>query len=210
MFDKFFRNRNRKKLTDERFGFLFNAPHEDEYVVYDCETTGLDPKKDDIISIGAVKIKGNKILTDEAIHIYIKQKEDISHTSITIHQIRNCDLVGAILLEDAIEQFLNYIGNRTLVGYYLEFDVAMINKYIKPMFGITLPNKQEEVSALYYDKKIARIPQGNIDLRFDSILEDLALPNLQAHDALNDAVMVAMMYIKLKNMPKYKGTLSRV
>jgi DNA polymerase-3 subunit epsilon len=78
------------------------------------------------------------------------------------------------------------------------------------MFGITLPNKKEEVSALYYDKKIARIPQGNIDLRFDTILEDLALPNLQAHDALNDAVMTAMMYIKLKNMPKYKGALSRV
>ena len=210
MFEKFFRNRNRKKLTDERFAFLFDEPHEDEYVVYDCETTGLDPEKDDIISIGAVKIKGNKILTNEAIHIYIKQKEDISHKSITIHKIRNCDLEGAILLEDAIEQFLNYIGNRTLVGYYLEFDVSMINKYIKPMFGITLPNKKEEVSALYYDKKIARIPQGNIDLRFDTILEDLALPNLQAHDALNDAVMTAMMYIKLKNMPKYKGALSRV
>ncbi len=210
MFEKFFRNRNRKKLTDERFAFLFDAPHEDEYVVYDCETTGLNPKKDDIISIGAVKIKGNKILTNEAIQIYIKQKEDISHKSITIHQIRNCDLKRAIPAQEAIEQFLNYIGNRTLVGYYLEFDVAMINKYIKPMFGITLPNKKEEVSALYYDKKIARIPQGNIDLRFDAILEDLALPNLQTHDALNDAVMTAMMYIKLKDMPKYKGTLSRV
>lgn len=205
MFDKFFYNRNRKKLTDERFAFLFDEPHEDEYVVYDCETTGLDPKIDDIISIGAVKIKGNKILTNEAIHIYIQQKKDISHKSITIHQIRNCDLQGAIPLQEAIEKFLYYIGSRTLVGYYLEFDVAMINKYIKPMFGITLPNKKEEVSALYYDKKIARIPQGNIDLRFDTILKDLALPSLQVHDALNDAVMVAMMYVKLKNMTKFKG-----
>lgn len=205
MFDKFFYNRNRKKLTDERFAFLFDEPHEDEYVVYDCETTGLDPKIDDIISIGAVKIKGNKILTNEAIHIYIQQKKDISHKSITIHQIRNCDLQGAIPLQEAIEKFLYYIGSRTLVGYYLEFDVAMINKYIKPMFGITLPNKKEEVSALYYDKKIARIPQGNIDLRFDTILKDLALPSLQVHDALNDAVMMAMMYVKLKNMTKFKG-----
>ncbi|WP_309499005.1 3'-5' exonuclease [Sulfurovum sp.] len=205
MFDKFFYNRNRKKLTDERFAFLFDEPHEDEYVVYDCETTGLDPKIDDIISIGAVKIKGNKILTNEAIHIYIQQKKDISHKSITIHQIRNCDLQGAIPLQEAIEKFLYYIGSRTLVGYYLEFDVAMINKYIKPIFGITLPNKKEEVSALYYDKKIARIPQGNIDLRFDTILKDLALPSLQVHDALNDAVMMAMMYVKLKNMTKFKG-----
>jgi DNA polymerase-3 subunit epsilon len=195
---------NRKHLTDERFSFLFEPADEDEIVVFDCETTGLNPKVDKIISIGAVKIKGNKILTNEAIHIFVKQEAQISHESITIHQIRHCDLDGAIDVQEAIEKFLYYIGSRKLVGYYLEFDVAMINKYTKTMFGITLPNKQEEVSAIYYDKKIAAIPQGNIDLRFDTILEDLALPKLQAHDALNDAVMTAMMYLKLTQMKSFK------
>jgi len=202
MFETLKQKWNRKHLTDERFAFLFENTHEDEVVVFDCETTGLNPKVDEIISIGAVKVKGNKILTDQAIHIYIKQENEISHESITIHQIRNCDLKDAIPLNEAIEKFLYYIGNKTLVGYYLEFDVAMINKYIKPMFGITLSNKKEEVSAIYYDKKIATIPQGHIDLRFDTILEDLSLPKLQAHDALNDAVMTAMMYLKLKQIKK--------
>jgi len=185
---------------------LFEPANEDEIVVFDCETTGLNPKVDKIISIGAVKIKANKILTNEAIHIFVKQEEQISHESIVIHQIRHCDLNGAIDINEAIEKFLYYIGNRKLVGYYLEFDVAMINKYTKPMFGITLPNKKEEVSAIYYDKKIAAIPQGNIDLRFDTILEDLELPKLQAHDALNDAVMTAMMYLKLTHMKSFKIT----
>ena len=72
------------------------------------------------------------------------------------------------------------------------------------MYGITLPNKQEEVSAIYYDKKIRTIPQGNIDLRFDTILEDLDLPKLHAHDALNDAIMTALIYLKLKNTTKLK------
>ena len=199
MFEKIKQYLNRKNLTDKRFDFLFDEVHKDEIVVYDCETTGLKPEIDNLISIGAVKIRGNKILINEAIHIFIEQKEDISHKSITIHQIRNCDLEGAIPIEEAIERFLYYIGNRKLVGYYLEFDIAMIEKYTKPMFGITLPNKKEEVSAIYYDKKIARIPQGNVDLRFNSILEDLDLPKLQAHDALNDAVMTAMMYLKLRH-----------
>jgi DNA polymerase-3 subunit epsilon len=75
----------------------------------------------------------------------------------------------------------------------------MINRYIKPKLGITLPNKKVEVSALYYDKKIALIPQGYIDLRFDSILKDLNLPKLKAHNALNDAMMTALIYIKLNN-----------
>ncbi len=210
MFEKWKQKRNFKCLKEERFSFLFEEPDADEYVVFDCETTGLNPKIDDIISIGAVKIKGNKILTNEALHLLVQQKEEINHKSITIHQIRNCDLDGAIPLDEAIEKFLYYIGSQTLVGYYLEFDVAMINKTLKPMFGITLPNRKEEVSALYYDQKIARIPQGHIDLRFDSIVKDLALPNLPGHDALNDAVMTAMMYIKLKNMSRSKGALRRV
>lgn len=202
MFSKLKRNWNRKRLTDERFAFLFDEGDNDELVVYDCETTGLNPKKDEIISIGAVKIKGDKILLDQAMHIYVKPSDAISHESITIHQIRNCDLDQALPSREAIEQFLHYIGNRRLVGYYLEFDVAMVNRYTKEMYGITLQNHQQEVSALYYDKKIATIPQGHIDLRFDTILEDLALPKLKAHDALNDAVMTAMMYLKIKNSKK--------
>jgi len=202
MFGRLKQKWNRKHLTDESFAFLFDEAHEDEIVVFDCETTGLDPKVDNIISIGAVKIKGNKILTNESIHIFVKQEKQISHESITIHQIRHCDLDEAIDAQEAIEKFLHYIGSRKLVGYYLEFDVAMINKYTKPMFGITLPNKQKEVSAIYYDKKICTIPQGHIDLRFDTILKELDLPKLQAHDALNDAVMTAMMYVKLQNISK--------
>jgi len=201
MFKKLLKNYNRKKLTDERFAFLFDEPQdsdEEEIVVFDCETTGLNPKVDDIISIGAVKIKGNKILTNQAIHLFIKQNKQINPESIAIHKIRHCDLDGAMSIDEAIEKFLYYIGNRKLAGYYLEFDVAMINRYTKPMFGITLPNKQEEVSAIYYDKKICPIPQHHIDLRFDTIISDLSLPKLQAHDALNDAVMTAMIYIKLQ------------
>jgi len=205
MFEKLFKKWNQNKLTDERFLFLFDELEEQadqEIVIFDCETTGLNPKVDDIISIGAVKIKGNKILTDQAIHLFVKQDKQISPESIAIHQIRHCDLDGAIPIEEAIEKFLYYIGNRKLAGYFLEFDVAMINKYTKPMFGITLPNKQEEVSAIYYDKKIAPIPQGHIDLKFDTIIKDLALPKLQAHDALNDAVMTAMIYLKLQHVGK--------
>lgn len=202
MFNALKQKWNRKNLRDERFAFLFDEPLEDEVVVYDCETTGLNPKVDDIISIGAVKIKGNKILTNEAIHIFVKQNKQISHKSIAIHQIRHCDLRGAIDIEEAIEKFLYFIGNRKLAGYYLEFDIAMVNKYIKPMLGVTLPNKKEEVSAIYYDKKISTISKGNIDLRFDTIIKDLGLLKLQAHDALNDAIMTAMIYLKLQHISK--------
>ena len=189
---------NRSRLTDEKYAFLFEKYEGDEMVVFDTETTGLDPKKDEILSIGAVILKNNRILTSKTFEIFLKPTQTISDKSITIHNIRPCDLQDAKQPQKAIESFLRFIGSRALIGYYLEFDVAMINKYIKPWLGITLPNKQIEVSSLYFDKKINLIPQGNIDLRFDTIIRDLDVPNMGQHNAVNDAIMTAMIYLKLK------------
>ena len=203
MFQKFFRERSRKCLKESRFEHLFNTCKElDEYVVFDTETTGLNPKKDEILSIGAVKIKGNKILTDNMLSLYLKPSKEVNIQSIKIHQIRNIDLENALEPHDGIEQFLDFIGPLPLVGYYLGFDVAMINRYIKPWLGIKLPNKQIEVSNIYHDKKIKAIPGEVIDLRFDTIMKELNLPVFGKHDAINDALMTAMIFVKLLHVNK--------
>ena len=199
MFGKLRAHFNRKGLKDETYAYLFEPYEGDEVVVFDTETTGLNPKRDEVISIGAVKVKGNKIVTSETFEVFLKTTQPISKESIEIHGIRPCDLDHAIEPKEGIRKFLEFIGGRPLVGYYLEFDVAMINRYVKPWLGIRLPNRQIEVSGLYFDKKTALIPQGNIDLRFDRILEDLKLPAMGKHNAVNDAIMTAMIYIKLKN-----------
>lgn len=198
MFDALKRKFNRSHLKDEDYAFLFEEYEGDEMIVFDTETTGLNPKKDEILSIGAVILKNNIILTSKTFEIFIRPEHAISNKSITIHNIRPCDLQDAKQPQEAIESFLRFIGSRALIGYYLEFDVAMINKYIKPWLGISLPNRQIEVSSLYFDKKINLIPQGNIDLRFDTIIRDLNVPNMGQHNAVNDAIMTAMIYLKLK------------
>ena len=198
MFDALKRKLNRSRLKDEEYSFLFDAYEGEEMVVFDTETTGLDPKKDEILSIGAIILKNNIILTSKTFQIFLKPSQSISDKSITIHNIRPCDLQDAQQPQEAIESFLRFIGSRALIGYYLEFDVAMINKYIQPWLGITLPNRQIEVSALYFDKQISFIPQGNIDLRFDTIIRNLNVPNMGQHNAVNDAIMTAMIYLKLK------------
>lgn len=202
MFKTVFIHFNRKKLNDENYSFLFDKPPLDEIVVYDTETTGLDPNKDEILSIGAIKVKGNKILTSEKFEIFIKPSKDINEESIKIHKIRNIDLQNGSEPNEAINKFLHFIGSRPLVGYYLEFDIKMINKYLQPYIGIKLPNKQIEVSRIYHDKKIKFIPDGHIDLRFESIMKDLSLPIFGKHDAVNDAIMTAMIYVKLQNITK--------
>jgi DNA polymerase-3 subunit epsilon len=193
---------NRRGLNDENYAWMFEPYSGDEVVVFDTETTGLNTKKDAVLSIGAVKVKGDRILTSESFEVFLKPSKEISVESIKIHHIRPCDLEHALEPKEGAKKFLEFIGNRPLVGYYLEFDMAMMNRLIKPWLGVTLPNKQIEVSGLYFDKKIALIPQGNIDLRFDTILRDLNIPRMGQHNALNDAIMTAMVYIKLKNTLK--------
>lgn len=188
---------NRSKLNDKNFEFLFDKDMSGEYVVFDTETTGLNPKEDEILSIGAVKIKENKILTSQTFEVFLQNSKEISSKSIKIHGIRPFDLKNAKTTKEGIVEFLNFVGSRPLVGYYLEFDVSMINKYTKPMLGITLPNRMIEVSEIYFDKSISLIPQGNIDLRFDTILKNCGIPNMGAHNAVNDAIMTAMIYLKL-------------
>ena len=195
---------NKRNLKDKKYLFLFDEPNNEEYVCFDCETTGLDPKKDDIISIGAVIIKNNTIVASKKFVKFIKPKTKLQVEAIKVHHIRECDLQDAEDINKVIKEFLEFIGSRTLVGYFLEFDIAMINKYLKPILGIKLPNKALEVSAIYYDYKIERIPQGNIDLRFNTIMNELKIPNLGKHDAYNDAIMTSMIFLKLKNLPKVK------
>ena len=197
MWKSYKKKRNLANLNTAEFEFLFDENKNDEYVVFDTETTGLNPKEDEILSIGAVKIKNNKILTSQTFEVYVKNSKEISSKSIEIHGIRPCDLENAKEPEVAVQEFLHFIGSRPLIGYYLEFDVAMVNKYIKPIFGITLPNKMIEVSEIYFDKTISLIPQGNIDLRFDTILQNYDIPNMGVHNAVNDAIMTAMIFLKL-------------
>ena len=203
------KNRYKKhKLTNDDYLFLFEQSTEEEFVSFDCETTGLNIKKDEILSMGAVKIIKDKIQLSESFERFLMPIHSISEESIKIHHIRPCDMENTIEAKQAIEEFLHFLGNRTIVGYYIAFDIAMINRYLKKIIGTTLPNKSIELSSMYYKRYQKKSSHEFVDLKFDSIMASLNLPRLGQHDALNDAVMSAMMYLKLKKIPQYKGAYS--
>jgi DNA polymerase-3 subunit epsilon len=189
----------RRQLKDQAFAYLAEPYDGDEMVSIDCETTGLDVKRDQILSVGAIKVKGDAILTSERLDFLVRPKDPVSERTILIHHIRPIDLEDAVPVDQAIRRVLEFVGPRPLVGYFLEFDVAMLNKYVRPLLGTGLPNAQIEVSRLYYDWRAPQVPPGgNIDLRFETIRQRLDLPRRAAHDAFNDALLTAMMYLRLK------------
>jgi DNA polymerase-3 subunit epsilon len=193
-------------LGDPQYRFMFDAPPPNEWVALDCETTGLNVRTDEIISIGAVRIVGNRIMTSERLELLVRPEKGVSADSVRIHRLRERDVAHGLPMEEAMKRLLHFIGSRPLVGYYLEFDVAMINRALWPMLGQGLPQRKIEVSGMYYDYQFRQRSayeqqsQPHIDLRFATMMNALGLPLRDAHDALNDAVMAALAFIKLRQL----------
>jgi DNA polymerase-3 subunit epsilon len=149
---------------------------------------------------------GQRIMTSERLELLVRPERGVSADSVRIHRLREQDLAQGLPVEEAMRRLLHFIGSRPLVGYYLEFDVAMLNRAVRPLLGIGLPQAKVEVSALYYEYKFNQLPtyqqhdNADIDLRFDRLMADLKLPVRDAHDALNDAVMAALAFIKLRQL----------
>jgi DNA polymerase-3 subunit epsilon len=197
-------------LGDHSYRFLFQPGPPDEVVVIDCETTGLNPRRDEVIAIAAIKIRGRRILTSEAYRVVLRSDKAPSSASIKVHQLRAKEVAEGREMHEVLPELLRFIGGRPLVGYYIDFDVRMLDKYVLPFIQAKLPNQRLEVSEIYYALKYRNAPPGTVhDLRFAAILSDLGLPTLVQHDAFNDALMTAMMYVQLQDMQERGARIHR-
>ena len=187
------------------FAFVLDPPPPGEWVSLDCETTGLKVGTDEIVSIGAVRIVGDRILASEKFEVLVRPEGKVSAQSIRIHRLREKDVADGLPVDEAVKRLLYFIGSRPLVGYYLEFDVAMLDRVVFPMLGWGLPQSQIEVSALYHSYKMRQLnalqrQSPDIDLRLVTLMNDLGLPLREAHDPVNDAVMAGLAFIKLRHL----------
>ena len=201
MFGQVGRLINRISLSDRNYAFLFQPDKSGEIVSLDCETTGFNPMADDVISIAAVKIRGTRILASQAFRALIRPGAPMEASAIKVHQLRQQDVARGRTMREVLPDFLRFIGSRPLVGYWIAFDVRMLNKYLFSLLNVHLPNRRIDVSKLYYDRKFGSAPPGTrIDLRYATILADLGLPSRAQHDAFEDALGAAESYLVLEDM----------
>ena len=79
----------------------------------------------------------------------------------------------------------------------------MLDKYVLSLIGTELPNPLIEVSRLYHERKYGDAPPGTVlDLTFAAMMRDLGIPELGQHDAFNDALMTAMMFVILRDLKR--------
>ncbi len=189
---------DRFKNRHSDYKHLFEPYVGSEMVSIDCETTGLDPKTDEVISIAAVKINGRQIMTGDAFEAMIDHRERLSEDSIVIHRIRKQDLDNAVDIETAVMALIEFVGNRPLIGYNIQFDLKFLDRYTKPLLGFSLPNSAIELADVYRKAVVRKQPDAVPHLGFEEILGELGVPVFGRHTALGDAVTVAMAYVKLK------------
>ena len=188
-------------IGDQSYRFLFKPGPADEVVAIDCETTGLNVRTDDIIAVAAIKIRGNRILTSERFEAVVRPDAGMRAEGIKVHRLLQADVAQSPFIRKVLPSLLHFIGGRPLVGYYVDFDIAMLDKYVLPYIEIELPNRRIEVSKLYYERKYGDAPANTVvDLSFAAMLKDLGIPPLAQHDAFNDALMTAMMYVALRDL----------
>ena len=161
---------------------------ETEYVVFDTETTGLDAERDEIIEIGAVKIK-NGIICEE-FQTLVKPKNEISAETTSINNISNEMVKDAPLIDVAIRDFYRWTRGATLVAYNIAFDYKFIQKAAKNE-GLNFDNPCIDAMVVARNKlRLSRYRLSDVAKRLDVTLNN-------AHRALADSIATAEAFIIL-------------
>lgn len=185
------------KLKGSPYQSLFCTPDKTEYVSLDCETTSLDPNRAELVTIAATKIIDNRIITSQPFEVRLRAPQSLDSGSVKIHRIRHQDLVDGISEKEALFELLDFIGNRPLVGYHIRYDKKILDLACLRQLGFPLPNPLIEVSQIYHDKLERHLPNAYFDLSLDAICKHLELPIQDKHDALQDAISAALVFVRL-------------
>ncbi len=100
-------------------------------IVFDTETTGLDPIGGDrVIEIAAIEIFDDKI-TDNTFHVYIDPQRDIPASAFRVHGISREFLIDKPIFNNIIDKFLTFIGEDPIIAHNAEFDLKFINEELR-------------------------------------------------------------------------------
>jgi DNA polymerase III subunit epsilon len=133
-------------LFVRRYRECFHSTWNDEsaidavrFVVLDSETTGLNPRTDRIISIGAVAVRSGEILLDDSFEALLKLSHNTS--AVTVHGITRDESRRGSEEPEALEKFLNYLKDGVIVGHHIGHDVTTFNAAYERHWGFQLLNR---------------------------------------------------------------------
>lgn len=163
-----------------------------DFVVFDVETTGLEPDVCEIIEIGAIKIE--KGVLTKTFQSLIKPKNEIPTLITNITGIDNEMVASSPKVSDVLADFILFSKGCILSGYNVNFDIRFIQSAAKEI-GFKFENRVEDAMAFAR----AQLSLGNYTLK--NVAKNLDVSLKEAHRALNDAIATAKVLLKLNKKP---------
>ncbi|MBQ2116928.1 MAG: ribonuclease H-like domain-containing protein, partial [Lachnospiraceae bacterium] len=97
-----------------------------DYVVMDIETTGLNPKSEKIIELGAARIREGKVV--DTFSAFVNPGRSLSDRIVELTGISDRDVENAPYIEEIIQDFVDFTGDDVLLGHNLSFDYSFVKK----------------------------------------------------------------------------------
>lgn len=160
----------------------------DTFVCIDLETTGLEPKKDKIIEIGAIRVDEGEVTGEwESL---VNPERELEEKIVELTGIRNEQLTGAKKIAEILPELLAFLEDRPLLGHSVHFDFAFLKR---AAVSENLAFERQGIDTL----KIARKYLKELESRsLSALCRYYAIPH-KAHRALDDARATTILYGKL-------------
>jgi len=200
--------KNRELFVDFNQGKPLN---EYTFVVCDTELTGLNKRKDEIISIGAVRIVNLQVELSQTFHQYIQPKNIDPNQATLVHRITPEELKLAPPMDEVLPEFLDFCGDALLVGHFVGIDMHFLGKAAHKSLGGMISNPSIDTMRLARGYEEARCVDfyGSCDqsqsYSLDVLTEEFNLPRFKPHDALEDALQTAYLFLFLIKKFKHGG-----
>lgn len=154
------------------------------FVVVDVETSGLNPRRDRLLSIGAVAVEGGRLRPGEGFEATVQNPVPSARDNILVHGIGIDAQAGGIPADAALMGLLELARHDVLVGFHADFDKAVLERAAREQLGVRLPNLWLDLARL----APLLVPEARLAGKgFDDWLEYFGLRAHARHSAAYDA-----------------------
>nr|WP_306237848.1 exonuclease domain-containing protein [Ornithinimicrobium sp. HY1745] len=170
-----------------------------ELLALDLETTGLEPGRHEIISVGMVPVSGLTIELSGAQQWAVRPTgADGVGQSATVHGITDDAVAEALPLQEVLPQVLTALDGRVLLAHHASIEVGFLTRASRaadlPVPDLTV------VDTVRLQRRVLRLGRtrghlGEEDLALAAAREHLGLPRYRSHEALTDALACAELYL---------------
>ena len=168
---------------------FLRAYNEEEIVVFDTETTGLNVFQDDIIEIAAIRIKGGEVV-GEPLDLYIETDKPIlpmlGDKENPMYAIYHEKMSTGELLSpsDALRRFLAYVGTSPILGHNANYDYNILDNNLQRYCNDTM--QAHDIRCFDSLKLIRLLAPSLHSYKLESLLETFQLAGVNSHQAIDD------------------------